>query len=300
MPPAPRVLDLHHHVGTLPSEPQSPTEATEFELESRLATMDRNSVDAAVVIPGHGYLRPEGVADTRRVNDAIAAYRDARPDRFPAALGIVEPLYGPAGLSELSRMQDELGLVGVSVHARFQGVATDGPLVLAVLERAGELGLVPFVHAVAEVADEALWRVHRLARALPDLPIVVLDCFSSFEQGSHAFTVAELAPNLVFDTSLAYTVEPIVRFVRAFGAHRVVFGSDLYSHPLGYTRSRVLADLREADLSAADKAAILAGTAETLLGLSPPARAPIPTPLPPNRPRSRPRPPTAPPRTTRP
>ncbi|MFF7247065.1 amidohydrolase family protein [Embleya sp. NPDC008237] len=102
------------------------------------------------------------------------------------------------------------------------------------------------------------------------------------------------------DTSLAYTVEPIVRFVRAFGAHRVVFGSDLYSHPLGYTRSRVLADLREADLSAADKAAILAGTAETLLGLSPPARAPIPTPLPPNRPRGRPRPPTAPPRTTRP
>ena len=92
------------------------------ERQIRLDTMDRNGVDAAIVIPGHSYLRPEGLADTRRVNDGIAAYRDSAPTRFTAALGIVEPIYGRAGDAELRRIKQELGFVGVSLHTRFQGV----------------------------------------------------------------------------------------------------------------------------------------------------------------------------------
>ena len=185
-----RVLDVHHHVGdaiaALGRSGSPPVSGGESELDIRLATMDRNGVDAAIVIPGHSYLRPNGLADTRLVNDGIAAYRDAHPDRFPAALGIVEPLYGRAGDAELWRIKDELGFVGVSIHTRFQGVATDSPHVLAQIALMGELGLVPFVHSVSEASEEALWRVVNVAKAFPDLPMIVLDAFSSHEQGSHA------------------------------------------------------------------------------------------------------------------
>jgi predicted TIM-barrel fold metal-dependent hydrolase len=267
-----RVLDVHHHVGdaamalAMPGIESAAAEGNQ-ELDIRIETMDRSGVDASVVIPGHSYLRPHGLVDTRRINDNIAAYRDAVPERFAAALGIVEPLYGREGDAELRRIKDELGFVGVSIHTRFQGVATDSPLVLAQVSLMGKLGLVPFVHSVSEASEEALWRVANVARAFPELTMVVLDAFSSHEQASHAMLVAEIAPNLVFDTSLAYSIDPALRLMRRFGHERVIFGTDLYSHPLGYNRSWVLAQFIESDLPAEVLTDVLAGTATRLLGL---------------------------------
>ena len=123
-----RILDVHHHVGdpvqalAMPgAEGAAPPIGLDHELSVRLETMDRDGVDCALLIPGHSYLRPNGLADTRRINDGIAAYRDKTPDRFPAALGIVEPLYGRAGDEELRRIKGELGIVGVSFHTRVSG-----------------------------------------------------------------------------------------------------------------------------------------------------------------------------------
>ena len=199
--------------------------AADEELVSRLETMDADGVDQAIVIASHGYLRPRGLEDTRDVNTSIARYRDRRPLRFPAAVGVVEPLYGDAGLGELDRIHDELGLVGVSFHTRFQGVSTNSRPVQVLIERMAELGLVPIVHAVAEVADESMFRILDLAAAFPDLPMLILDAFSSHEQSFNTLTVAERAPNLVFDTSLAYSFDIVERFVANFGAERLVFGT---------------------------------------------------------------------------
>jgi hypothetical protein len=264
------ILDCHHHVGevhsTLGLGADTSTGLAD-ERATRLATMDRYGVRQAVVIPGHGYLRPNGLADTRRVNDAIAAYRDAVPDRFPAAIGVTEPLYGPAGLAEIDRCADELGLLGISVHARFHGVTVGSPLVRAIVERCAERGLVPFVHAMGEPAGEALWEVQELGREFPQTTIVVLDAFASFEQAKQALPVGELAPNLVFDTSLAYTFDLVLPFVRRHGATRLVYGSDLYSAPLGYRRTHVLGQILEADLPDDDKRLILANNTRRILGL---------------------------------
>ncbi len=269
-----RVLDVHHHVGdpvqalAMPgAEGASAPPGLGHDMQVRLETMDRDGIDCGLLIPGHSYLRPAGLADTRRINDGIASYRDSMPARFPAALGIVEPLYGRAGDEELRRIKEELGLVGVSFHTRFQGVTTDSPLVLAQIELMGQLGLVPFLHSVAESPEESLWRIHRVARAFPDLTMVVLDTFSSHEQSSHAMLVAELAPNLVFDSSLAYHIDPALRLMERFGHERVIFGTDLYSYPLGYHRSTVLAHWLESGLKPEVLQDVLAGTAERILGL---------------------------------
>lgn len=266
------VFDVHHHVGrafdalggSLPSEEELARSA-EVELSDRIRIMDDGGVRQSMVIPGHGYLRPNGIADTRAVNDGIAAYRDARPGRFPVACGIVEPTHGAMSLAEIDRCAGQLGLVAISFHTRFQGVSLDSRWISRYLERMGEVGLVPVIHAMDDTPEEALWKLTRLARGIPDLTILALDAFGGFEATRQCFQVAELAPNVVFDTSLSYNFDFIEDFAREFGAHRVVFGTDLYSHPVGRRISHLLPQIEGCRLGDEDKAAILGGTARRLL-----------------------------------
>lgn len=270
------VLDVHHHVGNAfralggdvdQASGMTPEEYRAREIASRLEIMDRGGVDQALVIPGHGYERANGIADTRAENDAIAAYRDQNPERFPAAIGVVEPRDGAASLAELDRLKRELGLVGISLHTRFQGVSLDSRWIRAYCERMGELGLVPVIHAMDDTPEEALWKLAQLARDLAALPILALDPFSSYEATRQCFFVADIAPNITFDTSLSYNFDFIEDFAKKFGSERVVFGTDLYSYPVGRRISHILPQIVESSLDDADKARILGGNARALFGL---------------------------------
>jgi uncharacterized protein len=270
------VFDVHHHVGRafdalggdLGDDHADADELARVELADRLRIMDEGGVHQALVIPGHGYLRPNGIADTRRVNDEIAAYRDAMPDRFPAACGIVEPRDGPHAFAEIERAKCDLGLVALSFHTRFQGVSMDSQWILRYLERMGEVGLVPLMHAMDDTPEESLWKLASIARRFPDLTMIAVDAFSGFEATRQCFHVAEIAPNVVFDTSLSYNFDFIEDLAKQFGAERVVFGTDLYSFPVGRRISHLLPQIIESSLRDGDKAAILGGNARRILGLT--------------------------------
>jgi predicted TIM-barrel fold metal-dependent hydrolase len=270
------VLDVHHHVGDAftalggdldPAGGMSAAEYDRVELESRLRIMDADGVRQAVVIPGHGYLRPNGIADTRRINDSIARYRDRMPERFPVAIGIVEPQHGAALLHEIDRCRDQLGLAGISFHTRFQGVSLDSRWITAAVERVALRGMVPIVHAMDETPEEALWKLTALARAVPDTQILALDPFCSYEATRQCFFVAELATNIIFDTSLSYNFDFIEDFAERFGAERIAFGTDLYSWPVGKRVSHLLGQIVASDVADRDKALILGGNARRLFGL---------------------------------
>ena len=277
MPPRYEVLDVHHHVGDAfralggaldPARAaEEPEDIARHELESRLEIMDRGGVAQAIVIPGHAYERPNGAADTRRVNDGIAAYRDALPERFPAAIGVTEPTHGEEGLRELERGLSELQLAGFSFHVRFQGVSLDSQWIRRACERMGELGLVPVIHAMDETAEEALWKLAALARGLPDLPILALDAFASYESTRQCSFVADVAPNILFDTSLSYNFDAIEDFTHRFGAERVLFGTDLYSYPVGRRISHLLPQIFESSLGEDDIRCIVGDNARRLFSL---------------------------------
>jgi predicted TIM-barrel fold metal-dependent hydrolase len=270
------VLDVHHHVGNafralggnLESAPDLEAEEyAEREIASRLAIMEAGQVQQAIVIPGHGYERARGIVDTRAENDAIARYRDATPERFPAAVGIVEPRDGAASLEELDRAKNELGLAGISFHTRFQGVSLDSQWILKYVAHMASLGLVPVIHAMNETPEEALWKLAVLARTIPETPVLALDAFGSFEATRECSFIAEVAPNIVFDTSLSYNFDFIEDFARNFGVERVVFGTDLYSTPVGRRISHLLPQIKESALSDIEKQLILAGNARRLFGI---------------------------------
>jgi len=270
------IFDCHHHVGdvkaflgdTMGSYKDSDDGPLGVEMARRLEIMDEGGVRQCCVIPGHGYERPNGIADTRRVNDDIAAYRDTHPDRFPVAAGVCEPLYGALSLAELDRCKNELGLAAISFHTRFQGASMDNPWIMKYVERMIELGLRPILHAMTESSDEAIWKTAAIARAFPDTPMLVLDSFSTFEGTKEVGDIAETHPNLVFDTSLSYNFDFIEIFANRFGAHRVVFGTDLYSPPLGRRISHLVPQIIDSALSHDDKAAIFGGNARAFFGVT--------------------------------
>jgi len=269
------VFDVHHHVGRafdalgggLDDAGGDAAEIARVELAERLRIMDEGGISQALVIPGHGYLRPNGLADTRRVNDEIAAYRDNAPDRFPVACGIVEPRDGPYALDEIDRLSSELRLVAISFHTRFQGVSMDSQWIFRYLERMGELGLVPVIHAMDDTPEESLWKLASIARSLPDLTILALDAFSSYEATKQCFFVADVAPNIVFDTSLSYNFDFIEEFAVRFGPERVLFGTDLYSWPVGRRVSHLLPQIVACGLPRDAKASILGDNARRLFGV---------------------------------
>ena len=270
------LFDCHHHVGdvkafmgdALPHEGPTTDAALAKEMAERIRIMDEGGVRQAVVIPGHGYHRPNGIADTRAINDRIANYRDTKPDRFPVAVGVAEPLYEADSLPEIDRCKNELGIAGISFHTRFQGASMDSPWIAKYVARMGEHGMVPVLHAMTESPDEALWKSAQIARAFPDMQMLVLDSFSTFEGTKENSDIAEMCPNLLFDTSLSYNFDFIEAFAKRFGADRVVFGTDLYSPPLGRRISHLVPQIIESSLSHDDKVKIFGGTLRRLFGVS--------------------------------
>ena len=161
-------------------------------------------------------------------------------------------------------MKHDLDLDGISFHARFQGVSMDDPWIARGIERMARIGLVPVLHAMTESADESLWKIAQLASSFPEVAMLVLDAFSTFEGTKEVSTIAERCPNLLFDTSLSYNFDFIELFAQRFGASRVLFGTDLYSPPIGRRVSHLVPQILESSLPDADKAAILGGNARGL------------------------------------
>jgi predicted TIM-barrel fold metal-dependent hydrolase len=229
------VFDCHHHYGTLLFAAGARAQQVEAaqhdaaEHGTRLARMREAGIDAAIIMPVNRYLRPHGASDTRNVNDAVAAYRDRDRSNFPVALGITEPLHGDDGLAEIVRLDEELGMVGVSYHTRWQGVATDDPLVIEGLRLLQERQMLAFVHAHADSSLEAPFMVRHLAELFPDLPIVVTDALSSPTQAAQFFSDARVLANVYFETSCAWNLRAIATGVAALGPERILFGSDTYS-----------------------------------------------------------------------
>jgi uncharacterized protein len=263
------VFDCHHHFGSLifasgeNSETFASAHLDQKEAERRLGWMQDAEIDRALIMPVNRYLRPNGVADTRAVNDAVAAYRDRDSNHFPVALGITEPLHGEEGLREIARIDSELGMVGVSYHTRWQGVATDDPWVTRGLEILQERRMLAFIHAHADSNMEAPFMIRSLAYRFPELPIIVADALSSPTQAGQLLSDARECGNIYFETSCAWNIRAITRAVDTLGPSRLLFGSDTYSaYMIGMNTPRLI---RELGLGSEAETAILSGNLLRLL-----------------------------------
>ena len=229
--------------------------------------MEANGVTHSAILAATGYIQADGIKDTMRSNDTVAAYRKRDPKRFPVACGTVEPLHGARSLGELERIKHELQMEGVVWHNRFQGVAVDHQLMRPLLKKVSELGLVPLVHTNAESNLEAVWRLERLALEFPELTFVAMDALTTNTNSQLALDIAKRTPNILFDTAHVRGAGYVRQFVEAVGSHRLVFGSLFYSYPASYEHCATLEEVKAAKISEEDKANILSLNVKKLFRL---------------------------------
>ncbi len=269
------VLDAHQHLGVIEDfmhtrggETHGDPEATER--RTRVEAMDRSGIHRAILGPSYQYLMPSGIADTRRLNDRIAAFRDRTPDRFPFAIGAIEPRQGEAAVEEVRRIKQELGMVGFMAHSRLQGCYVDSPWTRRCVRQAADLGMVPFVHSHHGSLLESPWRVERLAQEFSATSFVILDGLAGYEESELFYDIVKRRDNLLFDTGMwGGGSSKLVAAARVIGAHRLVFGSGLYSYPMGFRRTQVVETVLETPISDADKAGVLALNLYRVLGQEP-------------------------------
>jgi predicted TIM-barrel fold metal-dependent hydrolase len=258
-----RVFDFHTHVGL------GHDECDLFEVPGRdrfdawLAAQPRPATEAVALPPGF-YAWPNGLEDTARLNDLMAAWR--AQGGCVAAFGVVEPHHGDAALAEIDRIA-AIGLQGIAWRHRGHGVFADVPVMERFVARAARHNLVLALHASRHSGNEALWRLWGLAEACPGARFVALGAVADFEQQEELLASARRAPNLRYDLTGLRGRHELKRLVDTFGAERLLFGTGAHDTGEALAVAGHARLVTEAAIPDTAKEQILWRNAAVLLGL---------------------------------
>lgn len=241
-------------------------------------SMGEAGVDLSIVLPVATAPR-----QVERINDSSAGLNRGAGETNVFHFGCMHPDF-EGWHAELARVK-ELGLKGVKLHPVYQETDFDDPRYLRILDRAGELGLIVVTHAGLDVGYPGAVRCspEMVRRAVGQVgPVkLVLAHMGGWKSWDQALELLPDAPVMI-DTSFStgkmcplddghyrpdeldlLNGEDFLQLVRAFGAGRVLFGSD--SPWSGQRMSR--AWIEALPLTQEEKTAILGGNAQKLLGL---------------------------------
>ena len=243
------------------------------------ASMRGAGIDYAVALP---------VATSARqvpgLNDAAKRVNDAAKETGILSFGGMHPEM-EAWEAEMERIA-AMGLAGVKLHPPYQNADADDPRIVRIVKKAGELGLPVVTHAGLDVGLPGSERstpekLLRLIERAPDTTVILAHmggwrCWREAEAllkdtGVYldtSFSLGSLTPNGdgFYKTEEELRMldgEGFLRLIGAFGADRVLFGTD---SPWG-DQSAETARIEALPLQDEEKRAILGENAARLLNL---------------------------------
>ena len=210
-------------------------------------------------------------AAIRAGNDGIIALAKKHPGMLPVAT--VHPYDGQAALQELARVA-AAGVRVLKIHPHTQRFDAADPRVAALVQRAGELGLIVLMDNAGILPGDCQ-KLFNLALAAPDTTFIFAHMGTMNFRFWNILKPVKTAEglygdNIYFDLSGTVTmiagspiVDEFVWTIRNVGVDRVLLGSDYPQFPLALN-----ADALEAlPLNEQEKAQIRYGNAQRLFGL---------------------------------
>ncbi|HET6873080.1 MAG TPA: amidohydrolase family protein [Sporolactobacillaceae bacterium] len=208
------IIDSHVHLG-------KSIFGYELTLEKLLSTMEEYQIDYSVICPNQPrtyHLEPE--------NDYIASVAEAHSNLIGFAR--VDPRQEEKAIDEVSRAISKLGLKGVFLHPWEEGYRVNSESVVAVVEKATELGVPVMIASGYPWLSHAL-QVADVASEVPNATIIMTNGgqinISGMAQAD-AYLAMEKQPNLYVETSGVYRQDFIENCIEKFGSSRVLFGSN--------------------------------------------------------------------------
>src|SRR5262245_4195248 len=273
--------------------------------DERLADLDAMGVDLQLVMPPPAqcyYTVPLDIAvpAARMVNDGVAEYVAAKPDRF-VALGSVPMTDGEEAANELDRCIKQLGFKGAQILTNVAGNELSDPAYAPFWRKAEALGALVVIHPNGFTEAKRLARFYfnniignpfdttvalhylifdGMLERHPNLKILAvhgggyLAAYSGridHAWGARSDVRAELPhppttylKRIYFDT-VVFTPHQLAELVRLYGAERIVMGTD---YPYDMADSDPIGHVASVDgFDDATRAAIAGGNARRLLGV---------------------------------
>ncbi len=273
--------------------------------DQRLADLDAMGIDLQVVMcppPQCYYAVPLDVAvkAARIVNEGVAAYVAARPDRF-VALGTVPMPDSKEAARELEHCMTQLGFKGVQILTNIAGRELSDPAFAPFWKKAEELGAIVLIHPNGFTEAQRLSRfyfnnvignplettiaLHYLIfdgvlERHPDLKIIAvhgggyLGAYSGridHAWGARGDAKGDLPKppssylRKIYVDTVVFTPEQLAALVTTFGADHVLMGTD-YPYDMGEYDPLQHIDATPS-LNAAARSAIAGGNARKLFGI---------------------------------
>ena len=204
--------------------------------------------------------KPEQVSS---INRFLAASELTAEGAF-TALGTMHP-------DSMNKQKDmdelmDLGLHGVKIHPDIQRFNLDDPKIMPVYEMCEAYGLPIVVHTGDYRYDFSNpERVVNVLKRFPNLKFIGAH-FGGWSVWEKALQMLPDFPNITVDTSSSFyglTQEKAVEIIRAYGAERVMFGTD---YPL-WTQQPEIDYLKRLDLTEKEFEDILRGTCARMFGI---------------------------------
>jgi hypothetical protein len=180
--------------------------------------MDEAGVDAAAVMT---------IADLPGINPKALELIAEACGQYPGRLyGFIRlhPWYREQSLELLDRAVNESGFKGLKLHPVSSLAHPSGEDTIALIRRAGALGIPTLFHCGDEPMTTPL-SIEPAAAACPD-SVIILGHMGGYFHVDEAIEVAERHPNIVLETSATPYPAKIREAVERIGAERVIFGSD--------------------------------------------------------------------------
>lgn len=258
------VFDMHVHLR------EGEASLREYTVENAAAGIASAGVGAMWF--GGPHQAPAGdPARIRARNDALIALAKRNAHVLP--IGTVHPYDGDEALDELARIAGQ-GVRVVKIHAHTQRFDVADPRVLALVQRAGELGMVVLMDNAGILPGDHE-KLFNLAAAAPRTRLVLAHIGGTGFRFWNILALARTADgfgfeNLYFDISATVLLagdtpleEEFVWTLRNVGIDRVLLGSD---HPQ-ISLARTLEAFEKLDFTAEEKRKIRVDNARRLLGL---------------------------------
>lgn len=246
-----RVIDIHTH--TFPEkiasraitslQAKSHTAAfTDGTLASLTRSMSEAGITYSVIQPVA--TKPEQVI---HVNDSSIAINERFPETGIMSFGAMHPEFEGYG-AELERLLRS-GIRGIKLHPVYQGVRADDERYIRILRKAGELGMIVLLHAGYDIGfpgnDYALpERIAAALREAGDVSVILahMGGWRAWREAEEVFSGGDVYIDTAFSLGEFEPLndgyygsreecrmldgEEFVKMVHAFGAERVLFGTD--------------------------------------------------------------------------